>query len=70
MKYIIETRVHLTVADDEEAKLQIATMLGLYKIAVEEGAFKITDIELGLLRDGEPVPLPLSNVHLLHPKED
>jgi hypothetical protein len=69
-EYIIETRIHATLKGDEEAKGFIAFLLGLYKLGVDEGDLKITDIEMGLLRDGNPVELPLDNIHLLQPKED
>ena len=60
-EYIVETRIHLNVDNDEDAKLQIATLLALYRTGVEEGALLMSDIEMGLLRDDEPVDLPFGN---------
>lgn len=69
-EYIIHTRIHCSLEDDDEAKLQVANLLVLYKIAVEESNLQIDGVELGLLRDGQPVELPTDQSELLKPGKD
>jgi len=69
-EYIIEMRMKLKpeIGTDEEAKLQIATLLHVIKLCVEETSMSIDDIEIGLLRDNESVDLPVDDLDLLHPE--
>jgi hypothetical protein len=69
-EYIVETRIFIKAEDDEQAKLQIATLLGLYKLGGEDGVLKIRGIEMGLLRDNKSVDLPIDNVHQLYPRRE
>jgi len=61
-EYIAETRIHLDVDNDEDGKRQIAILLALYRIGVEEGQLKMSDLEIGLLRDNQPVDLPVEGL--------
>lgn len=69
-EYIVETRIFIKAEDDEQAKLQIAALLGLYKLGGKDGVLMIRDIEMGLLRDNESVELPIDNVHQLYPRKE
>jgi hypothetical protein len=72
--YTIETRLILKeeVDNDEHAKMQVATLLMLYKIGVEENQLAISDIEMGLLRDEQPIdlPVPEENVYQMKPRKE
>lgn len=69
--YTIETRIILKdeIATDDEAKMQIATVLHLLRLCVEEGSLAIDGVELGLLRDDKTVDLPTEAMDLLHPDQ-